>query len=114
MILGVFANDTITRRRYPVANDGHGNLETDRSAEPDTLVIEGCSGQPGASDEDLVGRNAQLIQHTIYAPPGVDIVASDDVLYKGTVYGVDGDPAHPDNGLGFLDHTVILLKTWEG
>ncbi|MGY4859510.1 hypothetical protein [Cryobacterium sp. AP23] len=113
MIAEVFAMSSITRVRYPLVDDGHGNLAPDRN-NPDRLPIDGCAGQPGATDEVLVGRDATLIQHTIFAPPGVDVLATDDVEYRGTTYSVDGEPAANDNGLGFLDHTLILLKTWEG
>lgn len=113
MILEVFATSEIVRVRYPLVDDGHGNLAADKS-NPDRLSIPGCAAQPGATAEILVGRTATLIQHTVFAPPGVDVLSTDDIEYRGATYSVDGEPAANDNGLGFLDHTLILLKTWEG
>lgn len=111
---GIFDTETILRKRYPLINDGHGNQVRDRAAEPDTLPIEGCSADPGATDEDLAGRDATLVQWTIRAPLGVDVLSTDDVEYRGTDFSVDGEPVPLEGPVEILNHTLILLKTWRG
>lgn len=112
-MLPSFARDTIVRVRYAERDDGHGNAVPDR-ANAEELEIPWCSGQPGATAELLLGRNATLIQHTIFAPSGSDILAGDSIRYRGRLFSIDGEPADWRSAAGALDHLVVLLKKWEG
>lgn len=105
-----FDRDTITRLRAGETTD-HGNVVPDWGA-PDSLTITGCDVQPGASQEDLANRDGVLIRWTVYGPYDADVNARDRVVWDGATYEVDGNPARWQ-GLG-LDHTVILLKDWDG
>jgi hypothetical protein len=109
----VIDNFTITRKRYPLIDDGHGGQYSDRSVDPAVLVIRGCDAQPGATQEDLQNRDGSLIQWTVQAPGHPDVIATDDVELFGTDYAVDGKPA-PWPGSPAVKHLLILLKTWEG
>jgi hypothetical protein len=108
-MLTSFSTQTITRLRPTLAADGHGNLEPNWSAATE-LVIDWCSVQPGATEEDLAGRDSTLIQWTVFAPLAADIRPGDRIRYKGKTY--DGEPARWETGI--LDHQVVFLKTWEG
>lgn len=105
-------NETITRKRYPLVDDGHGGEQRDRNAEPDVLEIARCDVQPGATQEDLQNRDGSLIQWTVFAQGHPDVVATDDIEYRGETYAVDGTPAKWP-GSPAVRHTVILLKAWE-
>lgn len=114
-MLGVsFATQTLTRVRYPLVGDGHGNQVRDTGAVPDEVEVPGCSIQPGASAEVLAGRDAVSVLWTVYAPPGADVVALDLVRYAGVLYEVSGEPARWPSPTGSLDHMVVLLVRWEG
>lgn len=106
-------NETFTRKRYPLIDDGHGGQYPDRSAEPEVLVIRGCDIQPGATQEDLQNRDGALVQWTVFAPGHPDVRATDDGEYRGVDYSVEGMPA-PWPGSPAVKHTVIMLKAWEG
>lgn len=108
-----FARQSVTRQRGTVADDGHGNETFDWST-PDEILIERCTVQPGASQEILAGRDATLIQYTVSAPGTPDVLATDRVQYNGGTYDIDGEPLFWPSPTGALDHTIILLKTWEG
>lgn len=104
-------NQEILRERPVRADDGYGGQEDDWST-PDSLLIGGCSVQPGASEEDLQNRSGTLIQWTVYAPGHPDVQEGDRVLFEGEWYAVDGRPARWPGAA--VRHTVILLKAWEG
>ncbi|POH63954.1 hypothetical protein C3B59_10445 [Cryobacterium zongtaii] len=112
-MLPSFARQAVARVRYPMVDDGHGNL-TPNLDQPDEQTVEGCSVQPGASAEVLAGRDAALIQFTVYAPAHADVLASDSVRYNGALFSIDGEPARWPSATGTLDHVVFLLKRWEG
>lgn len=108
-----FARQTVTRERGVPIDDGHGNETVDWS-NPDQLVIARCTVQPGASQEVLAGRDATVIRYTVSAPPGVDVLATDRIVFNGATYDIDGEPGVWSSPTGALAHTIILLKTWEG
>lgn len=106
-----FATQTVTRLRPSFTDDGHGNMMPDWDT-PDTLDIPGCSVQPGLSQEDRVNRDASLVAYTVWAPPTADVHALDRVQFAGTVFEVDGEPQRWM--VGFLNHTKLFLKRWDG
>jgi len=112
-MLPSFARQTVDRIRAASTDDGHGNDEPNWG-DASEITLPGCSVQPGATDEVLAGRTATLIQWTVYAPPGVDVLATDRIRYQDVVYEIDGEPARWSSPTGTLDHIVLLLKTWEG
>lgn len=110
-MLPSFATQTVVRQRASTTEDVHGNQVPDWNS-PTSVTIGGCSVQPGATEEDLGGREAVAIRWTILAPAGVDVLATDRIVVNGVPYSVDGEPARW--GTGVLDHTKIFLKRWEG
>lgn len=113
-MLPSWANDTITRRRAPLVDDGHGNQVPDWDAPTADAVIRGCSVQPGATDETLGGRDTTQVDYTVYAPAGVDVKATDGIEYGGDLYEVNGAVRRWSSPTGALAHSMFELRRWEG
>lgn len=110
-MLPSWASDTITVERAPLVDVGHNDLQPDwENAVPHD--VEGCSVEPGASQEVLAGRDATLVRWTVHAPAGADVLSTDRVIWAGDPYGVDGEPLR--YGVGIADHVVVALKDWKG
>jgi hypothetical protein len=113
-MLPSFATDSVTVIT-PVMVDDRGKQVPDWSQAPAaTVVVAGCSVQPGASAEDLVGRDAVTIRWTVWAPPGTQITAYDHVQVGARVFAVDGEPAVWRSPTGAVSHVQFLLIDWEG
>lgn len=106
-----FATQTLTRRRAPVTDDGHGNQKPNWGAATDT-PLHGWSIQPGTVAADRVNRDGARIDYTVFGPPDADVEATDRFLIDGAVYVTDGPPQRWATGI--LDHTVLYLTRWEG
>lgn len=113
-MLPSFTNQSWTRERYPLADDGHGNEVPDLDETPDALTVTGCSIQPGASTDALGDREANLIAWTIYQPPGSDVLATDFGRIGGQLYRVHGEPQRWTSPSGAVSNDVVLLERWEG
>lgn len=112
-MLPSWANDTITVIE-PTWRDDRGTETADYDNPSSVTVVPGCSVQPGASTEDLMGRTNVIVRHTVYAPPGTVINAHAAVEYDGTRYAVDGQPARWPSPTGAVSNVVLLLVDWEG
>lgn len=108
-----FATQTVTRLRPEMADDGHGNTQPDWTRVSSTPIAN-VVVQPGASEENLLGRDATLIRWTVLAQAGTDILATDRISYQGVTHEVDGPPMAQPSPTGNLSHVVILLKLWNG
>lgn len=97
---------TVVILRATVTEDAHGNPIRNWGSATETTVT-GCSVQPIVGDEATVGRDTIVSRWTLYAPDGVDLVASDRVRYDGAVYDVDGEVQRW--GFPPLSHLVALL-----
>jgi hypothetical protein len=104
---------TVQVVRAPLVTNSHGNDAPDWASATRTPVP-GCYVEPGTTQENLVGRDEVLVAWTVYAPAGVDVLATDRIEHAGVDYEVFGQPAPMESFTGALDHTVILLKRWEG
>jgi hypothetical protein len=78
--------------RPSTATDRYGNSQRTYGSTA-SHTVDGCAFDPGASTEDNDGRTATVTAPTLYCPPGADLLASDQVLVRGTRYEVDGEPA---------------------
>ena len=108
-----FARQSVTRERSLRVSDGRGGFEYDWTA-PAALVLNGCTVQPGASAEDMANRAGVLVTWTVMVGGVPDVQAGDRIVVRGTPYSIDGEPARWPSATGGLDHTVLLLKRWEG
>lgn len=62
--------------------------------------IEKCIVWPRASHEEGKGW-VQIEGYNVFAPPGSDIVADDQVICRGEIHSVDGKPGdYQKNGKG--------------
>lgn len=108
-----FATQSIEILRPLFVPDNGALVPHPKNTEP-PRTVGGCDVQPGASQELLDHANAALIRWTVQAPPGVDVVFTDRVRYRGVVYAIEGEPAHWGSPTGALAHTTISLKAWKG
>lgn len=100
--MSFFGPHTVTRLR-PLGVDHHGDPV---EGEPDARVIEGCLLYPRGSSEEE-GRSATVIVGMVLlAPPGSDILVTDEIAFRGVTYRVDGRPG----AWGFLDGTEACLQ----
>lgn len=109
-MLGIM-QQSVTRLRPTFTRDSHGNDSEDWS-DPASLLIPGCSVQPGVTSEDRQNRDTTLIAFTVIAPAGIDVLSTDRIVYSGNTYEIDGEPERWETGI--LDHTNLYLKRWEG
>lgn len=112
MLIG-FATDSIELVRAPRVPDGHGNERFDWPSATRTPV-DGCTVQPGPSQEIELNREAYLVAWTVMAPPGLDVTALDRVGWQGRDYKVWGEPQHWKGPSEMTSHTLIYLRHWEG
>lgn len=85
-------NETITvLRPTGTETDRYGN---DRSTGTTVFSIEECLVAPWESDDlDTTTRTAITIGSQVFAPPGSDIEARDQVRVRGEVYEIVGEVA---------------------
>lgn len=79
------------------------------TAQMDITELEGCLIAPGGSSENTTGANQVTADLTIYAPPAVDVVATDRIVARGQQFEVIGDPQHWG-----VNGTVIALRRIAG
>lgn len=80
--------ETITVVRPP-ARGRFGDPVSGTATEFD---VGGCQFAPGPSTEASVAANTVEAEATVYAPPGVDIRATDQVRARGELWVVYGAP----------------------
>ena len=113
-MLPSFATDTI-HVVTPVWVDDRGTMVPDWSQPPASRTpVYGCSVQPGASTEDLLGRQNVTVRWTVWAPEGTVVDAHQGVEWQGVVYQVDGEPLSWRSPSGAVSHVVLLLVDWQG
>ncbi len=84
--------------RRPVTRIRTSPAGTDPDGDPvatttDTLVIAGCLVAPGPSTEPGArGRQGVVVDLTVYAPVGADVVHTDHIEVDGVAYRVEGRP----------------------
>jgi hypothetical protein len=115
-MLPSWANDTVTRMRPALVDGGHGDLVPDLTNldDGDSLVISGCSVQPGVNTENRDRRDAVRVALSVYAPSGVDVTAGDVIRWGGVTYRVISQPDAWRSPTGAASHLQIDLEVWEG
>jgi hypothetical protein len=86
----VVGSETLTRVR-PSARDGNG----DPVAAPAELVIVGCVVWPvtaATGAEKTSGQDTVIVGYAALLPPGSDVVATDQLRWRGLDYDVTGEP----------------------
>lgn len=111
-MLPQFARQSITRIR-PGVKTSRGSTIPDWD-NVDSLVIGGCSVQPGTTDLSQEGRVLGILDGlTCYLPEDADIKEGDRVVYDGETYTIDGSPRKWPGAFN-LGHTQITLRRWSG
>jgi hypothetical protein len=85
-----------------------GTATRSRLDRPGELVVDGCLVAPGNTAEEQSQGDTVTSGFTVYAPPDVDVTATDGVVVRGTRYRFSG--SRP----GGLPGTVIVLTRTEG
>lgn len=109
MTIRVLGADTVTRLRGQ-ARDEFGDV-AGADAE---LVIAGCSVQPASAIESTDRGELLVVNVTLYAPPGTDLLATDRVRWAGSVYEVNGAPSAWTARDGKPSHVIAELKLVQG
>jgi hypothetical protein len=76
--------------------------------------VDGCSVQPRTSTEATDGRDTVITGLIAYIPAGADIRSTDQIIFRGETYAVDGDPGYWDDLTATPDHIELLLRRVTG
>lgn len=91
--MALFPNgETVGVIRPTTTSDRYNNTTRTWGTVP-THEVAGCAFDPGGSSEENDGRTATVTTPTLYAPPGADLDAADQVLVRGDIFEVLGVPA---------------------
>ena len=109
-----FYQDTVTRQRPSLVDDGHGNLEPSWSA-PASLSIAGCRVQPLSSEEIAEHRVSGVeVQFRLLAPREADVLPLDRVVFGSDTFDVDGYGLRHRSPNGVAAHAEFLLRRFDG
>jgi hypothetical protein len=100
------ATETVTVIR-PAGRDNFGDP---LPGDPLEFEVGGCLFAPGPSRELNAAANTVDTDATIYGPPGMNVLATDQVRAHGHLYTVVGDPQDWGSGAG----TVVVLRRTTG
>lgn len=113
--IGVFADsEPVTRwRRAAGTPDAAGDQ---RRGKPEATALTGVSVVPGTATEDSTTGFAQLNDTaTLMGPGDLDLLASDEVEWRGRRWTVQGTPTRwPDPLASGVDSLVAELRYREG
>lgn len=106
-------NETVTRLRGTETTNRNNDTVINWD-DPDDEDITSCLFAPGGTSEDHDGRNAVIVNPTLYAPSGSDIAANDRLVVRGLTYDVDGEPGDWVAASGWQAGMVVPLKRVDG
>ena len=105
---------SITRRRWTLSADAaYGDMK--RTGSPADVTITGCAVSPrSSSDITAPARQGTLIGLTVHAPATADIERTDQIVYLGDVYEIDGDVGRWVSPYSKIDGLEFALRRAEG
>lgn len=110
-----FYNETWTRQRAPLADDGHGNSAPNWAGVLVTASITGCRLQPITADELMENRFESDVKFRLLAPYGSAVTHLDRMLSPSSVvYEVAGTPLSYNSPSGAAQHDEIMLRRVSG
>ena len=112
-MLPSWCRDEVTIVR-PSWVEERGKRIPDYDSPAETVVVSGCSVQPGATSEVQEGRQNVTVRWTLIAPPGTVIGAHDAVDWEGVRYQADGGGQAWRSPTGSVSNVVAALVDWEG
>ena len=84
---------TITVQRGTTSAPGRRNDTSIDWTNPAEHDITGCHIAPRPSTENNDGRSGVIVGHTVFAPPGADVRATDRLIIRGEPHEVEGRPS---------------------
>lgn len=106
--------EQITRLRAELVSGGRHGSQARDWANATSATITGCAVQPlmvaeSPLDQAFIAQRLQVL-----APPGVDLVATDRIVYAEVTYEVDGGAQHWRDQAGRPDHVELVIKRLAG
>lgn len=106
-----FYDETWTRQRAPIADDGHGNSAPDWTGTLTTATISGCRLQPISADELMENRFESDVRNRLLAPYQSDVTYLDRMVGpNGWVWEVAEAPQSFNSPTGVARHDEIVLR----
>jgi len=112
VIGGRIARHTLTRRRAPLVDDGHGNRRRDWAAAVD-VDLPGWAVDEAGATEDTTNRDGSSVAYILRGPFTADIETTDRAVLFGDVFEVTGVGRQP-GPTALTSHTIVRLTRWEG
>lgn len=110
-----FYTEVWTRRRAPLAADGHGNTAPNWAGTLLEATITGCRLQPISSEERMDNRFMSDVRWRLLAPYGSDVTFLDRMVSPtSVVYEVAEPPLSYDSPAGSARHDEIMLRIVSG
>jgi hypothetical protein len=108
-----FLTDTVTRLRATSTTDRYGNTVPGTVTETSLVGVAVLppGGQLAASTENDDGRDHISVFRVLFASPGTDITATDQIRHGGRTYDVVGEPAVWTVG---IPHIEVNLRVVTG
>jgi hypothetical protein len=109
-----FHTDTIVVLRAPLVDDpDYGNQVPDWPNATETTVT-GCRVQPERGSDYTIDREAVLTRWRLFAPPTIDLLATDRVRHDGVDYDVEGSVERWPSPTNALAHVEARLRRVDG
>lgn len=106
-----FYDETWTRQRAPLADDGHGNSAPNWAGTLSTSSIVGCRLQPLEADELMENRFESDVHNRLLAPYQSDVTYLDRMVSPTSVVWEVAEPPQSFNSpTGVARHDEIMLR----
>ncbi|HLL68815.1 MAG TPA: hypothetical protein VK453_24340 [Micromonosporaceae bacterium] len=108
--------DTITVLRAELTvTERYGSKRHRDWSTATSTTVSGVSVQPFTAVEQTADREHAATRLRLFAPPTLDLAATDRVVWRGTTFEVDGEPARWfDTDTGAAEHVEAVLKRMSG
>lgn len=94
--------------------DDRGTMRPDYESPVSSMVVDGCSVQPGASSEDMQNRTQNTIRWTVFIKRIIPVGDHDALMFDGVLYQLSGSAAYWKSPSGAVSNTTLQLVDWEG
>lgn len=100
--------------RPTVTQDGHGNDKLVYPAADQAVQTLGWAVDTTGTQEDTDGRSGTLTRLTLRRRGAPVVLASDRLLWAGSVYEIEGDVQYQPGPSAATSHTIVSLKIAKG
>jgi hypothetical protein len=105
-----FYDETWTRQRAPLADDGHGNTAPNWAGTLSTATVTGCRLQPISADELMENRFESDVRNRLLAPYGSSVTYLDRMLSPTSAVWEVVEVQSFNSPTGVAQHDEILLR----